>query len=195
MYIDRILFPIETLGPGNRIVIWTKGCSKHCTNCANPELWSVTGTRNTSPTDVAQIIKNICAENLVDGITFTGGDPLEQMDELLMLLKLIKPMVGDVLLYTGYCYEDFPLLFTSNQTDSLRRLVSVLVDGSYMDHLNDSVVPLRGSTNQNIIFFDKGIEAVYSAYLAKGRKIQNVLMGNKFISVGIHNKRGNDYEK
>ena len=78
MYVDRILYPIETLGPGKRIVIWTVGCTKHCAHCANPELWDPAGRNNIAIKDLAQIIGNLCRENSVDGITFTGGDPLEQ---------------------------------------------------------------------------------------------------------------------
>ena len=39
MYIARILYPVETLGPGKRIGIWFCGCSKACKGCSNPELW------------------------------------------------------------------------------------------------------------------------------------------------------------
>ena len=39
MEIDRILYPVESLGPGKRVVVWTIGCSKHCKNCSNKELW------------------------------------------------------------------------------------------------------------------------------------------------------------
>lgn len=38
MQIDRLLYPVHSLGPGNRLVIWVRGCKKRCFNCANPEL-------------------------------------------------------------------------------------------------------------------------------------------------------------
>ena len=190
MYIDRILFPIETLGPGNRIVVWTRGCSKHCRNCANPELWSVSGCRHTSVSDAAQIIKNICAEDSVDGITFTGGDPLEQFDELIELLTLIKPLLNDILVYTGFTMDEITALYTADKIAAFKNLASVLIDGPYVDELNDSASALKGSTNQRLIYFDPMVEDKYEHYLLDGRKVQNVMMGNKFISVGIHNKRG-----
>ena len=84
MYIDRILYPIHTLGPGNRAVIWTKGCSKECKNCSNPELWHIgKAAKSRSVKELFQIILNISRENRIDGITFTGGDPIEQFDELI----------------------------------------------------------------------------------------------------------------
>lgn len=190
MYIDRILFPVETLGPGNRIVVWTKGCSKHCQNCANPELWIISGCRHTSVSDAAQIIKNICAEDSVDGITFTGGDPLEQFDELIALLTLIKPLLNDILVYTGFTMDELTALYTADKIAAFKNLASVLIDGPYVDELNDSKSALKGSTNQRVIYFDPTVETKYERYVLDGRKVQNVLMGNKFISVGIHNKRG-----
>lgn len=39
MFVDRIYFPVTTLGPGERVVVWTCGCTKRCPGCANPELW------------------------------------------------------------------------------------------------------------------------------------------------------------
>lgn len=188
MYIDRILFPIETLGPGNRIVVWTRGCSKHCKNCANPELWTTDGSKNILPSELARIILNICKESKVDGITFTGGDPLEQDAELLQVLKSIKNEINDVLVYTGFEYSDYIFMRSKDSVQELETLVSVLIDGQYVHKLNDNATALRGSTNQNIIYFDDTQKEKYSDYISNGRKIQNVLMGSKFISVGIHNK-------
>jgi anaerobic ribonucleoside-triphosphate reductase activating protein len=196
MYIDRILYPIETLGPGKRIVLWTAGCSKHCEHCANPELWNTAGKKNVCVNDLAQIIKNLCTNNCVDGITFTGGDPLEQMDELLDLLGRIKPVVTDVLVYTGYELSDLQLLFDKKKIEQLEKLVSVLIDGPYVDERNDDTCTLRGSSNQCIYYFDPSLQATYEKYLLEGRKIQNVVMGDKFISVGIHNrKKDESYEE
>lgn len=39
MYIDRLLYPITALGPGERIALWVSGCDRKCNKCANPELW------------------------------------------------------------------------------------------------------------------------------------------------------------
>ncbi len=47
MQIDRVLFPITTLGPGNRIGIWTIGCPHKCYNCSNPELWDANVNKDT----------------------------------------------------------------------------------------------------------------------------------------------------
>ena len=39
MNVARILFPVQVLGPGNRIGIWLCGCNRACKGCSNPELW------------------------------------------------------------------------------------------------------------------------------------------------------------
>lgn len=188
MRLDRLLFPIETLGPGKRLVIWTKGCSKHCEKCANPELWDSEGAKDVSVEEIARIILNIHRETPVDGITISGGDPLEQAEELLELLELIKPEIADILVYTGYYYEELEKSWPQEMLARLEKNVTVLIDGPYIDERNDNTCPLRGSTNQSLLFFDEGHREIYEKYLKKGRKIQNVYMGNRLISVGIHNK-------
>ena len=40
MYLDRILYPVTSLGPGKRLCIWVSGCNARCEGCANPELWT-----------------------------------------------------------------------------------------------------------------------------------------------------------
>ena len=186
MYVDRILYPIETLGPGKRIVIWTVGCTKHCAHCANPELWDPAGRNNIAIKDLAQIIGNLCRENSVDGITFTGGDPLEQAEELLPLLRLIKDSVPDVLVYTGYTREELELLVDNQMLESL---VSVLIDGPYIDEQNDERCVHRGSSNQCIYYFDEDRRKDYETYLRSGRKIQNIVMGDRLISEGNHKRK------
>ena len=190
MYIDRILAPIETLGPGKRLVIWTKGCSKHCKGCANPELWGIEGAKNYSVDDIVKIIRNIYTENAFDGVTISGGDPLEQIDELLEILVNIQDITNDVIVYTGYYYDELVSLFEQEKIEKLRLLVAVLIDGPYIDELNYDDLGLRGSSNQNLIFFNEDVRDKYESYLSQGRKIQNVYMGNRLISVGIHNKKG-----
>lgn len=188
MEIDRILYPIHSLGPGNRLVIWTVGCSKHCRNCSNEELWARDDSRDIPPNELSELIIRSLGGEKIDGITFTGGDPLEQADDLLIVAEKLHTLCSDILVYTGYTIEELEALFPLEKLSRLKELVSVLIEGRYIDELNDSKVPLRGSVNQRILFFDQSLEAKYRAYMSEGRKIQNVYKGEKIISVGIHNK-------
>ena len=84
MQIDRLLYPVHSLGPGNRLVIWVRGCKKRCFNCANPELQFFNPKSEIS----MPIIKDTICEigEKFDGITITGGEPFCQAKELLDLI-------------------------------------------------------------------------------------------------------------
>lgn len=195
MFIDRILAPIETLGPGARLVIWTKGCSKHCAGCANPELWDTKTAKKYATEDILRIIDNIYRENPFDGITISGGDPLEQKEEMLELLEKLNRITDDILVYTGYTLNQLIDIWDSSEIDSLKNNIAVLIDGPYIESLNFSDVVLRGSGNQKIHIFKEKYREIYDEYLTHGRKIQNVYMGNRLISVGIHDRRDDEIEE
>lgn len=189
MYIDRILSPIETLGPGRRLVIWTKGCTKRCKGCANPELWTTHNAKNYPVDDIVKIIGNIYKNDSFDGITISGGDPLEQIEDLCKLIIQIKQYTSDIMVYTGYDWDCIHKHIDVNCINILKENVSVLIDKPYIEELNCKEAVLRGSSNQSIIFFNETYRNVYEDYLKQGRKIQNVYMGSKLISVGIHDRR------
>lgn len=186
MQVDRVIFPIQSLGPGNRLVIWTVGCSKHCFRCSNPELWMQDVSRDISVEDILSFVRKISLENRIDGITLTGGDPLEQADEMRLLVPELKKIVDDILVYTGYTLMELKQM--PEYADWLERSVSVLVDGRYEDEKNQRDCVLRGSTNQHVIFFDQKYRDLYERYMTEGRKIQNVFHSGRVISVGIHEK-------
>jgi len=188
MQIDRVLYPITALGPGERLVIWTIGCSKHCYKCANPELWHENPDKNIDVSELVSIIKQATDNRTIDGVTVTGGDPFEQIEELNELLLLLREITDDVLVYTGYTVEEAKTILPKSEWESMRQHTSVLIDGAYIDEFNDNECVLRGSSNQNIIFFDETKKKLYLAYLKKGRAVQNVFYSEKMISVGIHNR-------
>ena len=87
----RILYPVETLGPGRRAGIWTCGCDRHCPGCANPELWDREAYGEMKPADIVRVIETLEREGgAVDGITITGGEPFEQAEELAALPVCIR---------------------------------------------------------------------------------------------------------
>ena len=184
MQIDRILYPIYTLGPGERLVLWTVGCSIRCYKCSNPELWEKNTAKNIEIENLGNLIKQAITGKKIDGITIIGGDPLEQIEELSKLLPHLNDITDDILLFTGYKYEDIKSL---EKWQQIKDYISVLIDEPYIDELNDNKCVLRGSTNQNIIYLKNGFKEKYESYLSKGRLVQNVFYKDKMISVGIHN--------
>ena len=102
MNVARILFPVQVLGPGNRIGIWLCGCNRACKGCSNPELWTKRDEFEIDVANVASLIRKVAESNKVDGFTISGGEPFQQADELLLLLSYLTPISTDILIYTGY---------------------------------------------------------------------------------------------
>lgn len=194
MLIDRVIFPITTLGPGERIVIWTQGCSKRCKNCASRELWEKDSAKDIAVGELIEKITEYIGNETVDGITITGGDPLEQPEELKELLEGLHIFSHDILLYTGYEYNELQEQLGSAYLEKLRENVSVLIDGRYIDYKNDNKSALIGSVNQNIIYFDENVREKYENYIKNGRRVQNIYYGKSLMSVGIHNKERGETE-
>jgi anaerobic ribonucleoside-triphosphate reductase activating protein len=139
-------------GPGLRFVLWTQGCSKGCKNCFNPETWSFEKYKSLTPLEIFRLIKN----SNVSGVTITGGDPLEQPEELLELLVLLEGLnlSNGIILFTGYTIDEI------NKDFLLRKslnYIDVLIDGRFEKDQRISS-SLRGSENQNIIYFSSKIK-------------------------------------
>lgn len=188
MLIDRVIFPVTTLGPGERIVIWTQGCSKRCKNCASRELWEKDSAKDIAVDELIESIREYIGNETLDGITITGGDPLEQPEELKVLLEELHTFSHDILLYTGYEYGELQEQLGAAYLEQLRETVSVLIDGRYVDHKNDNKSALIGSVNQTIHYFDESVREKYENYIRSGRQIQNIYYGKSLMSVGIHNR-------
>ena len=184
MYIARILYPVKVLGPGNRIGIWVAGCHHRCKGCSNPELWEVDEKYLVTIEQVEKLIRTVEVEHEIDGFTITGGDPVEQADELTNLLTRVADISQDVILYTGYQRKE---LISEAQIKLLER-VSVLIDGEYKEELNNGAL-LRGSSNQIIHILSDQYRDKYEKYIRNSHnEIQNFMINNEVISVGIHNK-------
>lgn len=188
MRVDRLLYPIVTLGPGKRIAVWTAGCTKRCPKCENPELWESAANQEVRATSLAKEVIRIHETFDADEITITGGDPLEQSEELEKFLVEIRPQFDDVLLYTGFTLDEVKAVLGKQRYEKLRRLVDVLVDGRYDDSKNDGGLALRGSSNQRIVFFSEGLKKKYEEYMSCGRAVQNIAYNGQIVSVGIHNR-------
>lgn len=185
MYIARILYPIEVLGYGKRIGIWFVGCPHECQDCSNPELWSLNKKYNISLNSVLNLIENICNNNNVDGFTITGGEPFYQSNQLYLLINKILKITDDILIYTGFTLEQLQM---KNDViiNNILKNITVLIDGLYLESLNDGSI-LRGSSNQKIYILNNKYKCRYDNYLNNTiNNIQNFNSGEGIISVGIH---------
>ena len=180
MKIERIVYPVVTLGPDKRIGVWTIGCIHNCKGCINPELQVKDSKKDIDVEKLADVLIKQAEEKQCKNITFTGGDPMYQRSEMMKLLEIIRPHFDDILVYTGYEYSEFEIEELKN--------IDVLIDGKYIEELNVKDLPLRGSTNQNVIFINRKIIDKYDEFMKMGRPIQNMIINNELISIGIHNR-------
>ena len=185
MNVARILYPVEVLGPGKRIGIWLCGCRRGCRGCSNPELREPGDEYEVGVDRVFELIERIAASHEVEGFTISGGEPMEQAEELSALLHRIRAVSEDILIYTGFRLEelqDRKDVFT----DAVLRAAAVLIDGEYIEEKNTDVL-LRGSSNQRIHILNPALEGKYRAYLETAHnQIQNFITSDGVVSVGIH---------
>ena len=182
MYLDRVIYPVTALGPGNRVAIWTVGCNRKCEGCANPELWNRHPEQYITADKLAEYL-NAMKDKGIDGITLTGGEPFYQADEIITMLDKLS-FEAEVMAFSGYKLEE---IMADPTMKKLLDRIDVLIDGEYIEKLNDGVSALRGSTNQTIHFLNPDVKDRYMEYMAEGRKIQNFMYDYKTVSVGIHN--------
>ncbi len=77
-------------GPGIRTVVFLNGCKLRCLFCHNPEMWNLK-EKNFTPEEVVQkILRNKPYFKNGGGVTFSGGEPLLQIDFLIETCKLLK---------------------------------------------------------------------------------------------------------
>lgn len=89
MQVDRVLFPVTALGPGNRLGMWMIGCHKRCKKCANPELQIFDKTKEISVEQLEEMILKTDVKTY-RGVTISGGEPFAQPGELRKFLKKIS---------------------------------------------------------------------------------------------------------
>ncbi len=149
-------------GPGIRFVVFAQGCNHYCPGCHNPETHPLNGGKVTTVTELYREIK---AHKLLKGVTFSGGEPFLQPAAFAELGRKIKGSGMDLVIYTGYLFEELLALAEMDPViGELLQLADLLVDGPFLLEERDLSLPYRGSRNQRLI---KVQESLYS-----GRAVQ-----------------------
>lgn len=151
-------------GEGLRVVLFVSGCNHYCKDCHNPQTWDCKSGIEFDLSAKQEIFEQL-SEDYIDGITFSGGDPLYQynLHDVYELIHSIKVQFPNktIWLYSGFEYEN---LKNSNfSEDKLRyeivRMCDVFVDGKFEIDLLDQHYHWAGSTNQRIIDVKKTLES------------------------------------
>jgi len=162
-------------GEGIRTVIWTQGCSHHCKGCHNPSTHSF---HQGFLVDIEEVNQQISTLLYQDGITFSGGDPLFQVEACTLIAKHAKKIGMNVWCYTGFTFED---LIKSKKNIEFLKYVDVLVDGKFIMAERSLNVDFRGSRNQRIIDVPTSLEEGRVILIPK-------YIGERFVDVSIPKK-------
>lgn len=152
-------------GPGNRAVLWFQGCvDMNCPGCWNPETHNHgIGTLE----DSYSIARWLLTLPNIEGITFSGGEPMQQAASLLLIMNLVKSRKPELTfgMYTGYRLEElnscqYKYLIDNHLVsagpalwESIKSYLDFAIMGRYNQKLKTTSKPLCGSSNQDIILF------------------------------------------
>lgn len=223
MFVDRIYFPVTTLGPGERVVVWTCAARMRCPGCANPELWETRPEAAIEPARLAAVLNDLAGRTGAHRITFTAAirwnrrrpsPPCSRLSAPPSTTSSSTPATpsGSSPPCPNYRKACFPSPPPRNQAagglpnegsagaapsahPEDAPLIDVLIDGPYVEAENDGVCALRGSTNQRVIVLNPALETLYHEEMQKPRSVQNAVFDGRAISIGIHGRPQTTREK
>lgn len=134
-------------GPGLRFTVFVQGCPHHCPGCHNPQTHDFSGGFDC---DVEKLVAEVQKNPLLQGVTFSGGEPFCQCEALYLLATKIKSLGLDLYIYSGYTYEQI-LQLEDPFARKLLEQCDVLMDGPFLLELRTLDAPFRGSKNQRAI--------------------------------------------
>lgn len=188
--VNRVLHPVTVLGPGRRLGVWVQGCTLGCSGCASSDTWDPAGGQQHTVVDLAAKFADQIRRDQLDGLSLTGGEPLQQASACTSLLDELATQLGtepDVVLFTGY-----PLVTARRRAAALLDRCSVIVTGRYAA-ANPGTDPLVATANQQLTFRNEADRESYQAWAdGRPRRLQVAVDDRDVFLVGIPRPRDLD---
>lgn len=143
-------------GPGFRYTVFVQGCPHGCTGCHNPETHDFNGGKIV---DTEIIVNQILEDPLLDGVTFSGGEPFCQCEPLFEIGKKVREKGLNIVTYTGFEYEYLIRNRDKNYIDKLLSITDILIDGKFILEQKSLELKFKGSRNQRVIDVRKSMES------------------------------------
>lgn len=144
-----------TAAPGISLSIYLSGCDFHCNGCHNPEAWDFNYGKELTDEAIANILSHLMDNGIERKVSILGGESLHPKNRA-ATLKIIEEARKinknvEIYVWTGFLFED---LLEEEDTMLLKilQLIDVLIDGQYIKSKRDITLPMRGSTNQRILY-------------------------------------------
>jgi len=169
----------HALGPGVRAVIWVQGCPLNCKGCISPDWIPFKAALQFTPEEIIEKF-DLAA---ISGLTFSGGEPMEQAAELASVARLAREKKDlNIICFTGYRYERLLKEPPNKGVADLLSEIDVLIDGPYVQSSNESI-GLRGSSNQRFIHLTSRLE--FYDFATHKRKVEINVTNGELEFIGI----------
>jgi anaerobic ribonucleoside-triphosphate reductase activating protein len=172
----------RSLGPGLRAVVWVQGCPFRCRGCIVPEWLPNTPARLI---DADTLAGELLTDERVDGLTFSGGEPMLQADALARVVRTVRRSRDvSLICFTGYRLERLQTRPPADGVGLLLGEVDVLIDGPYAASRNDGQ-GMRGSDNQRIHHLTDRLLAARDELESAPRRVEVHVDGTGALLVGV----------
>ncbi|GCD40599.1 4Fe-4S single cluster domain-containing protein [Streptomyces paromomycinus] len=170
------------LGPGWRSVVWVQGCPFRCRGCMSPDWIPDVPARAVRP---AELAAELLADPAVDGLTFSGGEPMQQAAGLAELARVARGVREvSVVCFTGHRLEGLRARPPGPGVRDLLGMVDVLIDGRYVAALDDGR-GLRGSSNQRVHHLTGRLAGCGYDFAGRDRSAEIVIDGRAALLIGV----------
>lgn len=177
-----VRYPVTTLGPGRRLVVWVQGCHLACPGCMSTNTWEPAAVVAEEVEAVVSRCRDLVDDQL-EGVTISGGEPFEQPDALRALVSGLRAALTnrdlDVLAYSGFAFK-----MLQHRHPAVLSLLDGVIAGRYIAE-QPTDEPWRGSANQQLVALTELGRERYSPQQTGAAGLQVQLAEGKLVLIGV----------